>query len=239
MMALEEVVERIWKEDPNGGSDAAYYATAEFLPGLPDLSRDEQEHRRAFTAAVLCLLSNQETMKLLAECAPRKKNGLFHKGRVFKIGLTGLADKYSNELLEIVGKSKDETTLVISVTSRRTSPDELDAWTHDFISTYHEGLPISEAMKTIFEKSGIEAESRVIKPKKVKADFYDGLGDGTQEIDTAGLENKDYLQGIRPKHKKKAEDALKQISAYLVDPDTINWDGMHVNIDTKRKRTFR
>ncbi len=151
MLTREEVEARIWKEDPNARSDAVYYAQPEFLPGLPDLTEDEKEHRRAFTAAILTLLSDQKTIEYLAECAPRKKNGLFHKGRVFKIGLTGFAERYSNELLEIVGKSKDETKLTISVIGRSTSPDELDAWTQDFISTYHEGLPISEALNKIFE----------------------------------------------------------------------------------------
>ena len=206
MMTRDEVEERIWKLDPNGGSDAYLYATAEFLPGLPELTREEKEHRRAFTAAILTLLSDQKTIEYLAESAPRKKNGLFHKGRVFKIGLTGFADRYSNELLEIVGKSKDETKLTISVIGRSTSPDELDAWTHDFISTYHEGLPISEALKTVFEKTGKEAEPRIVKPKKIVPDYYEGLGDGTQELDLSGLEgNADYLQGVRPRHKKTAE----------------------------------
>ena len=151
MLSREEVVERMWKEDPNGHTDAVNYAYAEFLPGLPTLSYEEIEHRKAFTAAVLTLISDQKTIETIAECAPRKKNGLFHKGRVFKIGLTGLAEKYSSELIEIVGKSKDETKLTISVLGRNTSPDEIEAWNQDFISTYHAGLPISEALKTVFK----------------------------------------------------------------------------------------
>lgn len=151
MMTREEVEARIWKEDPNARSDAVYYAQPEFLPGLPELTEDEKERRRAYTAAILTLLSDQKTIEFLAECAPRKKNGLFHKGRVFKIGLTGFADRYSNELLEIVGKSKDETKLTISIVGRSTSPDELDEWNNDFISTYHEGIPISEAFAKVFE----------------------------------------------------------------------------------------
>ena len=58
MMTREEVEARIWKEDPNARTDAVYYARPEFLPGLPDLTEDEKEHRRAFTAAVLTLLSD-------------------------------------------------------------------------------------------------------------------------------------------------------------------------------------
>ena len=167
MLTRDEVVERMWKEDPNGHTDAVDYAYAEFLPGIPTLSSEEIEHRRAFTAAVLTLLSNQETMEAIAECAPRKKNGLFHKGRIFKIGLTGLAEKYSSELIEIVGKSKDETKLTISVLGRNTSPDELEAWNQDFISTYHAGLPISEALKKVYKTIDPDAVFEGAPVKKV------------------------------------------------------------------------
>ena len=151
MMTRDEVVDRIHKEDPNGRSDADVYAHAEFLPGLPKLTKDEIKHREAFMAAILTLLSDQKTIEVLAECAPRKKNGLFHKGRVYKIGLTGFASEYDSQLLEIVGKSKDETSMTVSVTERNTSPEEIEAWNKDFISTYHEGLPISEALNKVFE----------------------------------------------------------------------------------------
>ena len=53
MMSRDEVVERIHKEDPNGHSDADWYAHAEFLPSLPELTESEREQRLAFSAAIL------------------------------------------------------------------------------------------------------------------------------------------------------------------------------------------
>lgn len=149
MLSRDEVVSIIQKEDPNGDTDADVFATAEFLPGLPKLTKDEVEQRRAFTAVIVTLLSDQKTMELIADSMPKKKNGFLYKGRIFKIGLTGLADSNENEMMEIVAKSKDDTNILISVTKRYTSPDELDAWKQDFISTYHEGLPVSEVLKTV------------------------------------------------------------------------------------------
>ena len=231
MMTRDEVVEKMWELDPNGGSDAVNYAQAEFLPGLPELSDEEKEHRKAFTAAVLTLLSDQKTIEMLADCAPRKKNGLFHKGRVFKIGLTGFADKYSNELIEIVGRSKDETKLSVTVTGRSTSPEELEMWNQDFISTYHEGLPISEAFKTVFENIASEAPQDEIK-HAIKPDLYGGLGDGSQEIDTSEIDkDKDFLKGVRPKYQEKAQKGMEKLSPYLVDPNKIDWEGKYVYID--------
>ena len=243
MMTRDEVVERIRKADPDGGSDAAYYAAAEFLPGLEDLTSDEKEHRKAFTAAILTLLSDQSTMQVIAECAPRKKNGLFHKGKVFKIGLTGLADKYSNELIEIVGKSKEETKLSVSVTKRRTSPEELEQWENDFISTYHEGLLISEALKTVFENiKNIQdsSASKVIKKGKIVPDIFKGMGDGTQELDVSGLEETiDNTKGLCAINKEKAQSMLDKISKHLVDPNTIDWNGKGVYIDRDVNNVFK
>ena len=244
MMTRDEVVDKIHKEDPNGHTDADLYATAEFLPGLPKLTDKEVEQRRAFTAAILTLLSDQKTIEVLAECAPRKKNGLFAKGRVFKIGLTGLAEPYNSELIEIVGKSKDETKMIVSVLGRNTSPDELEAWNQDFISTYHEGLPISEALRKVFKNIKSKPEPQNEKPQKIVPDLYGGLGDGTQEIDLSKLmEEPDYLKGVHSTsyrdYKKEAQDALAVISKNLVDPNAIVWDGKGVFIDSMWDDVFR
>lgn len=238
MMSRDEVVEQIHKEDPNGGTDAEYYATAQFLPGLPRLTDEEIEHRKAFTAAILTLLSDQRTIETLAECAPRKKNGLFHKGRVFKIGLTGFADDYGDQLLEIIGKSKDETSLLISIIKRSTSPEELEAWQKDFVSTYHEGLPLSEALKVILEP--IEAEAgRTVNAKKIIPDLFEGLGDGSQEIDTSLFERDvDYLKGVNYK-KDQIQRKLDTLKKYLIDPNEIEWDGKGVYIAGDSDNVFR
>ena len=226
MMSREEVVERIHKEDPNGHTDADWYAHAEFLPSLPELTESEREQRVAFSAAVLSLLSDQKTIETLAECAPRKKNGLFHKGRIFKIGLTGFANSYDSTLIEIIGKAKEETKLQISIQERNTSPDELDAWGKDFISTYHEGLPISEALKAAF--GGTQSRP---KGKKIKPDLYNGWGDGSHEIDASGFSTDvDYTRGLGGKNLKSANDLLDRITKWIVDPEEIIWDGQYVSI---------
>ena len=207
MMSQKEVEAQIWKEDPNARSDAVYYAQPEFLPGLPKLTEEEKDHRVAFTAAVLTLLSDQKTIDYLAESVPKKKNGLFHKGRVFKVGLTGFADRFSNELVEIVAKSKDETKLTISVTRRGTSPEEIDAWNQDFISTYHEGLPISEAFKTIFEKMGEIFNS-------------EEKSTNTSERDSSEETNDDELNNVPD-----------EIKPYVIHPESLDLTGKTVVFD--------
>ena len=226
MMSRDEVVEMMWKKDPNGGTDAINYAHAEFLPGLPELTDDEREQRKLFAAAILTLLSDQKTIEVLAECAPRKKNGLFQKGRVFKVGLTGFAYSFDSELVAIVGRSKDETKLTISIEERHTSPDEKDDWEKDFISTYHEGLPISEALKTILGETKQRPTGRKIKP-----DLFKGFGDGVREIDESVFdEDPNYASGIDEELLNEANSLLEIITKWIVDPDSITWDGKYVNI---------
>ncbi len=244
MMTREEVVERIRREDPDGGSDAVYFAQAEFLPGLPKLTDEERKCRIEFTAAVLTLLSNQKTIEMIAETAPKKKNGLLHKGRITKIGLTGFAESYGNNLVEIIGKAKDETNMLISITERSTSPEELEEWNHDFISTYHEGLPISEAFNIVLADipdipdTPVASKSRRV--QTIKPDLFDGLGTGEQKIDTSDLDkNEDYSTGVKPKYQKEVQELLGEISKYLIDPNKIEWDGKGVFIDRMSANVFR
>lgn len=226
MMSREEVVDRMRKEDPNAGSDWMNYAHAEFLPGLPELTDEERLHRKAFAAAVLTLLSDQKTIEMIAECAPRKKNGLFHKGRIYKIGLTGFADSEDSELVEIIGKSKDETSLTISIAKRNTNPDELSDWEKDFISTYHEGIPISEALKTALGET-----NDGLTGKKVKADLFKGLGKGYYEIGGTVLgEGTDFAEGIDERLYEKANKLVDRICKWRVYPKDIDWEGQYVDI---------
>ena len=226
MLTKEEVINRIWKEDPNGGTDAVDYAQAKFLPGLPELTDEERKQRKAFAAAVLTILSDQKTIEAIAECAPRKKNGLFHKGRIFKIGLTGFANTYDDTLVEIIGKNKDDTSMIISIDDRHTSPEELDDWGKDFISTYHEGLPVSEAFKAAFGGTNKKAKGRKIKPG-----IYKGLGSGSQEIDESIFDmGSDYAFGIDEELYDRANEILGEIAQWKTTPEKLTWENLLVDV---------
>ncbi len=149
MKTREEVVAAIQKSDPNRRTDAEYYATPEFRNQSPTLTDEQLQRRRTFIAAVATLISNQKAMEIIAANAQKKKDGTLHKGRVQKIALSGIADGW-NFVYAIVARNKTDTAISVTFEDFISKPGDLDEWNNDFISTYHEGQPISEALAAVF-----------------------------------------------------------------------------------------
>jgi len=122
----------------------------------PRFNRDELSYlnnkqiktRRDFIIAISNLINNQETMEAIVEAATKKKDGTLHKNRLTRIACSGISNS-NNSIYAIVARPKTDTSMSVVFDEVICRPGDADIWANDFISTYHEGLPVSEALKKI------------------------------------------------------------------------------------------
>lgn len=117
---------------------------------LDYLEENELKKRADFIIAIGNLINNQETMDEIVNAATKKKNGTLHKNRVLKIASSGVATPF-NEVYAIVARAKTDTSISVTFETVLCRPGDNELWANDFISTYHEGLPVSEVIKSLFE----------------------------------------------------------------------------------------
>ena len=115
---------------------------------LVKLDDDELQRRINFLGAVANLLNDEATMEAIVDAAVKKKNGTFYKGRVLKLACSGIADNYDS-VYALVARAKDDTSMSIVIEKVKCRIGDNDLWANDFISTSHEGLRITEALKKI------------------------------------------------------------------------------------------
>ena len=125
------------------------YADPQFnTKELTRLSAEQIQKRTDFIIAIANLINNQETMDAIVQAATKKKNGTLHKNRVVKIACAGVSDSI-DRVYAIVARAKTDNTMSITFEDVLCRPADNEVWANDFISTYHEGLPVSEAIKEI------------------------------------------------------------------------------------------
>ncbi|MBP9989614.1 MAG: hypothetical protein KBT46_08995 [Ruminococcus sp.] len=115
---------------------------------LTTLDADEIERRMGFIRAVANLISDAETLEEIVKAAPKKKNGTLYKKKTTFIASSGLTD-YAGRVYAIFGYAKSDTQLSIGFDEVGSKIGDNENWNNDIISTYHEGLAVSEAMKKI------------------------------------------------------------------------------------------
>lgn len=134
------------------GEKDAEYAVPEFnRKKLNELTNEQIEQRSNFIIAVANLINNQETMEAIVNAAKKKKNGTLHKNRVLRIASSGIAD-YMDSVNAIVARSKSDLTISVTFEWVRCKPYDNDLWAEDFISTYHDGLDITNALESSIKK---------------------------------------------------------------------------------------
>ena len=140
-LSIEEI---LWE---NNGEPQ--YADPQFnTKDLTWLSDEQIQKRTDFIIAIANLINNQETMDAIVQAAAKKKNGTLHKNRVVKIACAGVSDSI-DRVYAIVARAKTDNTMSITFEDVLCRPGDNVVWANDFISTYHEGLPVSEAIKEI------------------------------------------------------------------------------------------
>ncbi len=117
---------------------------------LEHLDENEIKRRIDFIRAVANLINNPETLEAIIMAAPKKKNGTFYKNRKTLIASSGVSD-FMNSVYAIVGIAKTDTQISIKFEEVPCKIGDNDKWDNDFISTYHEGLPVSEEIKKIIK----------------------------------------------------------------------------------------
>lgn len=113
---------------------------------LKRLDPEEIQKRNDFIIAVANLINNQETMEAIVAAATKKKNGTLYKNRLVRIAHCGIAGWY-DRINAIVARAKTDLTMSVTFEDVLCRPGDNEVWANDFVSSYHEGLPISEAMK--------------------------------------------------------------------------------------------
>ena len=125
------------------------YADPQFnTKDLTWLSDEQIQKRTDFIIAIANLINNQETMDAIVQAAAKKKNGTLHKNRVVKIACACVSDSI-DRVYAIIARAKTDNTMSITFEDVLCRPGDNEVWANDFISTYHEGLPVSEAIKEI------------------------------------------------------------------------------------------
>ena len=121
------------------------YADPQF--NTKDLTRLSDEQIKKRTDFIIAI-ANLITMDAIVQAAAKKKNGTLHKNRVVKIACAGVSDSI-DRVYAIVARAKTDNTMSITFEDVLCRPGDNEVWANDFISTYHEGLPVSEAIKEI------------------------------------------------------------------------------------------
>ena len=150
MLSVEEVQQKWIDLDPNMHSDAAYFITSpEFDPEkCVELDEVETKRRMDFIMAVANLLDDEQTMEAIIQAAEKKKNGSLYKGRVLKIGSSGVACG-SGGVYAIVGCADNDYEMTVTCRVVSCKPGDNEKWECDFISTPHEGLRITESLRKL------------------------------------------------------------------------------------------
>ena len=117
---------------------------------LIPLTWGQVDKRNRFIIAVANLINNQETIEAIVCSAPKKKNGMLQKNKVIKIASSGMSFIYE-QIFALVGIAKQEDLMSITLSPIACVIGDNDLWAKDFISTYHPGLPVSDALKALFE----------------------------------------------------------------------------------------
>lgn len=115
---------------------------------LTHLSLEESSRRKEYILSVAKFINNKETMEAIINAAAKKKNGTYSKNKKILIASSGLAS-FSYLVYAIYGIPKSDTHLSIRMEWIESNIGDNEKWDNDFISTYHEGLPLSEKMKEI------------------------------------------------------------------------------------------
>lgn len=123
------------------------------------LDQAEWKRRAEFLAAVANLLNDQITMEAIVEAAVKKKNGTLNRNRALKLACSGIANGL-NQVFALVARPKTDTSMSIVVEDVRSKPGDNELWANDFISTPHDGLRITEALKNMIKcnSSGFTAK---------------------------------------------------------------------------------
>lgn len=116
---------------------------------LIPLSWGQVDKRNRFIIAIANLINNQETIEGIVQSAP-KKNGMLQKNKVVKIASSGMSYPYE-QVFAIVGIAKQEDMMSITFAPVDCAIGDNEKWANDFISVYHPGLPVSEALKEMFD----------------------------------------------------------------------------------------
>lgn len=151
--AMESMYKRQLRDDEirweNNGKPQ--YADPEFdTDKIRRLKKPQIKKRADFIAAIANLLDNQETIEAIVKAATKKADGTLHKNRVLKVACSGLTYDWDG-IFAIFAKAKSDNLLVLDFDHIRCKPGDSKLWEDDFVSTYHEGLLVSEALKTLFE----------------------------------------------------------------------------------------
>lgn len=112
---------------------------------LSYLDEDVVKSRSDFFAAVANLLNDQPRMEAIVAAAAKKKNGTLHRNRVLKLASSGVAA--TDSVYALVARSKNDTSMSILLEKMRCYPGDNELWAKDFISTPHDGLRITEAIR--------------------------------------------------------------------------------------------
>lgn len=135
------------------GEAACDYLYAKYIfdkTKLAPLSSDQYDLRNKFIVIIANLINNQETIEEIVKFAPKKKDGTLHRGKLTKIACTGLARDYNN-ILALLGRAETSTSMSIVLEGKDVTDGDIKLWESDFISTYHNGLKISDLLKDSVE----------------------------------------------------------------------------------------
>ena len=115
---------------------------------LIPLTWGQVDRRNRFVIAVANLINNQQTIDAIVQAAAKNKNGTLKKNKVLKIASSGMCYFYE-QVFAMVAVAKKEDALSITMAPVDCKIGDNMLWAKDFISTYHPGLPVSEALSKI------------------------------------------------------------------------------------------
>ena len=147
ILSTSEVIERLGVYDPSGAKPVI-----DPDADLKELDKNIIKRRKAFLVGVAHLLNNNSGLAKIAEAAPKKKNGTFHKNRVCRIASTAAASAYfreindDNNIYEIFAKAEADDTLSLRVKERPVNDDEIDAVYGDYVSQHWKEIGLEKYM---------------------------------------------------------------------------------------------